>query len=219
MISSRIISSLILFMISFSIFFVVPVHVEQGNAKWSIVSNAAYAASGSGKEGDGSDSDSKSGSDDDDDDDDNSGSDSDDDDDESSGSGSDNDDDDDNSGSGSDDDEDSGSNSGGNEDDNGSGSDSDDNDNSGPGSSSDGANNSGPSSGDDSSDRPKKKNQITKIMQSGPNVEFFYANGWSEKIQAGRYQVKDAKGKTVINRVAKAKDKRRVRRILRLYRK
>lgn len=126
-------------------------------------------------------------------------------DDDNSGSGGGDDDDDDNSGSGSDDDDDD-------DDDNSSGSDSDDDDDSSDDSSSDDSSSSSSSGGTSSSSTDGSNGSVTvsKIEVSSAGVEVRYSDGTKEEIENGRYERKDAAGRTVEERPATQADLDRI---------
>jgi hypothetical protein len=183
---------------------VAPVHLSKQDDGWGISAapNWAFAASGSGKEGDGgSDDNSGSGSD-------NSGSgsdsDDDDDDDDNSGSGSDDDDDDD------DDDEDGTSGSGRSKPRVPGGSGCDD-----PGDAAEHPECGGsasPAPGSTGSGTPSGTTRaIVKIEVSGSSVEVVYSDGTKEEIEGGRYERKNAAGRTVEERAATGSDLARLK--------
>ncbi|RMF37582.1 MAG: hypothetical protein D6754_09170 [Alphaproteobacteria bacterium] len=53
-----------------------------------------------------------------------------------------------------------------------------------------------------------------KFEAVGRNLEVVYANGWKEEIHAGRYELKDAANRTVIERAATQADRDRIREAL-----
>lgn len=50
----------------------------------------------------------------------------------------------------------------------------------------------------------------TKVERRGGNIEITYSNGWKEEIEAGRYELKDAFNRTVVERPSTAEDRRRL---------
>ncbi|UVK38630.1 hypothetical protein LHFGNBLO_005821 [Mesorhizobium sp. AR10] len=50
-----------------------------------------------------------------------------------------------------------------------------------------------------------------KVTVQGNTIEVLHADGISERIEAGRFKMKDALGRTIIDRVAKAADIKRLK--------
>ena len=50
-----------------------------------------------------------------------------------------------------------------------------------------------------------------KIKVDGPNIEVVHPDGMKEEIANDRYEMNDAKGRTIINRRATASDRARLR--------
>jgi hypothetical protein len=51
---------------------------------------------------------------------------------------------------------------------------------------------------------------VVKIEESGSGLEIVYSNGIKEEIEGGRYELKNAAGRTVIQRTATAADRARI---------
>lgn len=51
---------------------------------------------------------------------------------------------------------------------------------------------------------------VAKLETNGRNIEVTYSDGWKEEIEAGRYELKDASGRTVIQRPARPSDRARL---------
>ena len=51
---------------------------------------------------------------------------------------------------------------------------------------------------------------VRKLEVSGDNIEITYTDGWKEEIEGGRYELKDDRNRTVIERPAKASDRERL---------
>jgi hypothetical protein len=91
---------------------------------------------------------------------------------------------------------------------------------SGSGSGADGKGNNGKDGKNDNADKSGDEkgttvNQSTpdtreNVEVDGSSIEVRHANGMSEKIEAGRYTMKDAKGRTIINRTATNSDQSRL---------
>lgn len=54
---------------------------------------------------------------------------------------------------------------------------------------------------------------VVKVEQAGRNIEVTYANGTKEEIEAGRYERKNAAGRTIVERRATAADIARLKAI------
>jgi hypothetical protein len=50
----------------------------------------------------------------------------------------------------------------------------------------------------------------SKVEVAGRNIEVEHADGWKEEIEAGRYEMKDPNGNTVVERAATADDRARL---------
>ena len=50
----------------------------------------------------------------------------------------------------------------------------------------------------------------TEIERSARGIEVSYADGWREELENGRYELKDAQGRTVIERRATTEDMQRL---------
>ncbi len=51
---------------------------------------------------------------------------------------------------------------------------------------------------------------VAKAEVSGTDIEIVHSDGWKDEIDAGRYELKDALNRTVIERLATAKDRARL---------
>ena len=56
---------------------------------------------------------------------------------------------------------------------------------------------------------------VAKAEVEGGNIEVTYTDGWKEEIEGGRYELKDALNRTVVERPAKASDRQRLSAVLR----
>ncbi len=54
---------------------------------------------------------------------------------------------------------------------------------------------------------------VSEVEVGRSGVEVRYANGWKEELEAGRYELKDPNGNTVVERVATSEDLARMRAI------
>ena len=51
---------------------------------------------------------------------------------------------------------------------------------------------------------------VARVEVSGENIEIIYSDGWTEEIENGRYQLKDAANRTLVERTARAADRDRL---------
>ncbi|MEI4488835.1 hypothetical protein V8J36_21835 [Frigidibacter sp. MR17.14] len=56
---------------------------------------------------------------------------------------------------------------------------------------------------------------VARVERSAAGIEVTYADGWREELEGGRYELKDARNRTVIERTATAADIERLRRLAR----
>lgn len=61
--------------------------------------------------------------------------------------------------------------------------------------------------------RSTSSSSVKKIVINGDAISVKYGNGWSERINAGNYELKDPYGRLVVRRPATRKDKTRLRRL------
>ena len=49
-----------------------------------------------------------------------------------------------------------------------------------------------------------------RVRLDGPNIQVLHRNGMTETVNGGRYEMKDARGRTIINRPATSQDRARL---------